>query len=104
MGIENASVRFHDADSTIEGLNSKESALAVRHNSRKVQPQLLRMHFGGEGIAQAFIPPCGNLNIVPGRRQVADILAQLPRIIQSPKAASDEIHINGAGLIIGERQ
>jgi len=104
LGIENASVRFHDADSTIEGLNSKEIALTIRHNSREVQPQLLRMHFGGEGIAQAFIAPCGNLNIVPGRRQVADILAQLPKNVQGPKAASDVIHSNRARLIICVRQ
>jgi len=104
LGIENAGVRFHDADSTIEGLNSKEIALTIRHNSRKVQPQLLRMHFGGEGIAQAFIATCGDLNIVPGGRQVADILAKLSRSVQGPKAASDEIDINRAGFIIGERQ
>ena len=57
------------------------------------------MHFSREAVAQALLLASGDLNAVSGGGQVANNLA--PLIIKIPQSATNEVHRNRRGLVVG---
>ena len=99
LGVEDAGLGLDNAHGAIEGLNVEEVTLAVRHDSGKVQTQILGVHLGGEAVADALLGVGGDLNAVAGGSQVTDRLAVL---LRSPQATADKVHGDWVGLIVGE--
>lgn len=99
MGVEDAGLRLDNAHGAIEGLNVEEVALAVRHDSGKVQTEILGVHLSGEAVADALLGVGGDLNAVTRGSQVADRLALL---LRSPQATADKVHGNWVRFIVGE--
>lgn len=99
LRVEDAGLRFHHAHSAIEGLNGEELALAVRQNGGQVQTEVLGVHLSGEAVADALLLTRGDLDAIARGSQVTDNLALF---IETPQAASDEVHGDGIGLVVRE--
>lgn len=101
LRVENAGLRFDDADSSVVGGDVIESALRVRHNGGQSQSDLLRMHLVHEIVAQLLLLTSRDLNSVSRSGQVPDDGALF--FAHGRQSATDEVHSHGSGLFVGER-
>ena len=101
LRIEDAGVGFDNADCLVESRHGEEVALGVRHDSGKVQPEVLGVHVGGEGVGQCLLRARRNLGVVAGGSEVANVPTWFP---ERPKTASNEIDADGVLFLVGEGQ
>lgn len=99
LGVKDAGLGLNHAHSAIEGVNGEKLALVVSQNGGQVQTKILRVHLGGEAIADALLLSSGDLDGIARGGQVTDHLALLSEV---PQAASKEVHRDGIGLVVCE--
>lgn len=99
MGIEDAGLGLDHADGAIVGINSEELSLAVGNDGSDGESQVLRVHFGGEAVANALLLASGNLKTISGGSQVANNLALF---IESRQRSTDEVDGHRSRFVIGE--
>lgn len=99
LGVEDAGLGLNHTHSAIEGLNGEELTLMVRENGSDLQTKILRVHLSRKVVADTLLLACRDFNAIARGGQVTDDLAFFLKI---PQAASDEVHGDGIGLIVGD--
>lgn len=101
LRIKDASVGFDNADGLVESRYGEEVTLAVSDDSGKVQPEVLGVHVGDEGVGQGLLRARRNLSVVTGGSEVANVFAWF---LERPETASDEVDADGVLFLVGESQ
>lgn len=105
LRVKNARIRLHDRNSLIERRQRIWRPLAIRHNDRKIQLQILRLQFGREFEFHALLLARGDRDTVSRSRQISDDLRSWRggwKVRKGPEGAADEDDGDGSGFIVGD--
>ena len=92
LGIKETGIRLNDADGLVVSAQCVDTPDIRRDHSHDIQPEILRVHFRCEAVADALFTTGWNLHIVAGTSDIAhDHRAFSLRLgIRRPERASDK--------------